>query len=441
LLKATQTIPHVGGQRIQPGSHEYESLRQWIAAGAPLGKENSPRVTHIEISPNERQLRTHAQQQLRVTAVYSDGQRQDVTHLARYRSNNEGLATVDERGVVTIGSAPGQVSIMAIYLGAVDTFVSYIPQTERISPYPELPANNFIDALVHQNLEKLHLLPSKTSTDADFLRRVYIDIIGTLPTASEARQFLADTQTDRRTRLVNQLLERPEYATYWALKWSDLLRVDRAVLGHRRAYAYYRWIRDGLSINRPMDELARAIVTADGLLDESPQGGFYQAVVAPGDRAGTFSQVFLGIRIDCAECHHHPFDRWSQQDFYGMTAFFAQVASKPAPLGDALTTDTTVQTIHPRTGEEVTAYPLGSPDFEFEAGKQRRALANWLTAPTNPWFARNLANRMWAHFLGRGLVEPVDDMRLTNPPSNAELLDGLAKYLQHTTTTPNSGSA
>lgn len=431
LLKATQTIPHIGGQRIKPGSDAYQVLLDWVAAGAPFEDADAPRIAGIEITPGQRQLRLHATQQLRVTAVFSDGSLKDVTRITRYRSNNDGQATVDENGRVTIGAVPGQVAIMASYLGAVDTFVSYIPRDEPVHPYPEFPENSFVDTLVHKNLEKLHLLPSESVSDADFLRRVYVDIIGTLPTSQEARTFLSDTDPERRARLVDQLLERPEYATYWALKWSDLLHVDRAVLGPRRAFAYYRWIRDHLAANRPMDEFARAIVTANGPLDESPQGGFYQAVVKPGDRASAFSQVFLGIRIECAECHHHPFDRWSQQDYYGMTAYFAPISAQPAPMADVLLIDPGVKTVHPRTGQEVDAHPLGAAELSSPADDDpRRILADWLTAPENPWFARNLANRTWAHFFGRGLVEPVDDVRQTNPSLNGVLLGKLASYLQ-----------
>ena len=431
LLKATQTIAHTGGQRITPESDAYQNLLKWVEAGAPFRDENAPRITGIEITPGQRQIKMNGSQQLRVTAVFDDGSRKDVTRMARYRSNNDGLATVDRNGRITIGMVPGQVAVMAIYLGAVNTFVTYIPQATPVVPYPTLPENNFIDTLVHKNLEKLHLLPSQPVNDSDFMRRVYIDIIGTLPTAQEARRFLTDENPRRRELLVDELLDRQEYAIYWALKWSDLLHVDRAILGHRRAYAFYRWIRDGLAVNRPMDEFARAIVTADGPLDESPEGGFYKAVVEPGDRASAFSQVFLGIRIDCAECHHHPFDRWSQQDYYGMTAYFSRVRAESAPTGDALVMDTTVKTIHPRTGEEVSAQPLGGWGSAAPAdGDLRQRLARWLTAPDNPWFARNLANRTWGHFLGRGLVEPVDDVRQTNPSSNSMLLDQLADWLQ-----------
>lgn len=431
LLKATQTIPHGGGRRLTTDSDAYQTLLQWVKSGAPYRDEQAPRISRLQITPQLRQIRQQATQQLRVTAIFSDGSEKDVTRLARYRSNNEGLGTVDEYGRLQTRSAPGQVAVMATWLGAVDTFRAYVPQESTVHPYPELPESNVVDRLVHQNLRKLQLVPSGPVSDADFLRRVYLDIIGTLPTAQEARTFLTNTDENRRARLVDKLLERPEYASFQALRWSDRLRVDRDVLGHRQAYAYYRWIRDSFASNRPLDAFARAIITADGPLDESPQGGFYRAVTKPGDRAAALTQVFLGIRMDCAECHHHPFDRWSQQDYYGMTAFFTGVTSHESAAGDSLVMEPAMQTIHPRTGEPVPARPLGfAGDMAHDDGDPRAQLAEWLTADNNPWFARNLANRTWAHFFGRGLVEPVDDVRDTNPSTNSELLSELAAHLR-----------
>ncbi len=431
LLKATQSIAHTGGQRMTPDSVAYQALLNWVKAGAPWRDPEAGRIDFLEITPDRRQIALNGTQQLRVEAVFDDGRREDVTRLARYRSNSEGLATVSQDGLVSTNGVPGQVAVMATYLGAVDTFLAYVPQAGSAEPYPDLPSNNLIDRLVHQNLEQLQLLPSGSVSDSDFLRRTYLDIIGTLPTAQEARRFLADRDPHRRKHLVDELLERPEYALYWALKWSDLLRVDRDVLGHRQAYAYYRWIRDSFAVGRPMDEFATAVITASGPLDERPQGNFYQAVTEPGDRASTLSQVFLGIRIDCAECHHHPFDRWSQHDYYGMTAYFTGVSTQTASAGDSLVMEPAMQTLHPRTGEPVAAQPLGAEStIPSTAADPRQDLADWLTADDNPWFARNLANRTWAHFFGHGLVEPVDDVRETNPATNSALLNELAEFLK-----------
>jgi hypothetical protein len=319
---------------------------------------------------------------------------------------------------------------MAGYQGAVDVFRALVPRPGTPGSDPLPPRGNFIDELVLAKLRKLNLQPSEPAGDAEFLRRVYLDVIGTLPTADEARRFLGDPRPDRRARLVDELLERPEFADYWALKWADLLRVDRQVLGHKQAYAYYRWIRDSLAACKPLDQFARELLTAEGPMSTAGPANFYRVVPKPGEAAGALAQVFLGVRIACAECHHHPFDRWSQRDYFGMEAFFTQVSIKNGPAGPVLLAAGDPQTKIPRTGELVHAHALGTTmPAASPAGDRRQVLAGWLTAPDNPWFARNLANRTWAHFLGRGLVEPVDDVRLTNPPSNPELLDALARHL------------
>jgi hypothetical protein len=431
LGKAGGEMPHGGGVRIRPESREYATLREWIAAGLPFGEASDPKVESISLSPRERILAFGGEQQLRVVARYTDGRTVDVTSLARFQSNNEGLVVVDEAGLVTAGQSPGQAAVMASFMGAVDVFQAVVPRAERIEPYPQTPTHNFIDEHVYAKLRKLNIAPSPQASDAEFLRRAYLDIIGTLPTTDEAREFLADTRPDRRARLVDDLLARPEYADFWALWWSDLLRVDRQALGHKGAYAYYRWIRDSLAANKPLDQMAREIVLAEGPLAEVAPAQFYQASKKPGDAASTLSQIFLGVRIACAECHHHPFDRWSQTDYYGMTAYFAPLARKKSPRGEVLLANGEAAANHPRTGERIFAHALGTnmPAEKPQPGDRRGELADWLTSPENPWFARNLANRLWAHFLGRGLVEPVDDVRATNPPTNPELLDALAARL------------
>jgi len=430
LLKMSGGMPHGGGVRVPRDSAEYDMVRAWIAAGTPLGSSADPKVVSLRIEPHERQLAMKGQQQLRAVAKYSDGREVDVTAHARFQSNNDGLAVVDVNGLVTAGEAPGDVAVMASYMNQVDIFRALVPRSERIDPYPQQAANNFIDPLVFRKLQKLNVLPSGPADDAQFLRRVYLDVIGTLPTAAEARRFLDDRRPDRRSRLVDELLDRPEYADYWALKWSDLLRVDRQALGHKRAYGYYRWIRDSLAANKPLDRFAREIVIAQGPLGEVGPASFYKVTPKAGEAASTLAQVFLGVRIACAECHHHPFDRWSQADYYGMQAFFTPLALKNVPGGELLVAGGDPQTKDPRSGAAIFAHALGTPMPEAHpAGDRRQALADWMTAADNPYFARNIANRVWAHFLGRGLVEPVDDVRATNPPTNPELLDALARHL------------
>jgi hypothetical protein len=430
LTKVSGSVPHGGGLRIRKGTAAYDLLRGWIAAGVPFGDRSAPRVTGIRVEPRERRLAVRGRQQLRVVARYSDGREIDVTRLAKFQVNNEGLAAVSTGGLVSAGEAPGEVGVMASFLGAVDVFRALIPRPEKIARYPKLPTNNFIDTLVFQKLQKLNILPSELADDAEYLRRVYLDVIGTLPTAAEARRFLRDKRADRRARLVDELLGRPEFADYWALRWADLLRVDRQALGHKGAYAYYKWIRDSFARNKPFDLFAREVVTAEGPVGKVGPANFYKVVTKPGDAAGTLSQVFLGVRIACAECHHHPFDRWGQDDYYGMQAFFTPVAVRGSPRGEVLSAAGNPQSRHPRSGAVIFAHALGTPMPKTSpTGDRRPLLAKWMTAAGNPWFARNLANSTWAHFLGRGLVEPVDDVRATNPPSNPELLDALAKFV------------
>jgi hypothetical protein len=430
LTKISGRVAHGGGLRLQRATSDYETLRAWIAAGVPFGNKAEPRVESIRVQPTERQLAMTGRQQLRVVARYSDGRETDVTLHSKFLSNNEGLAAVSPTGLVTVGEVPGEVAVMASFMGAVDTFRAIVPRSDDRTTFPDFPANNFIDPLVAAKLKKLKVVPSGLCSDADYLRRVYLDVIGTLPTAAEARRFLADQRPDRRARLVDELLKRPEFADYWALKWSDLLRVDRQALGHKRAYGFYRWIRDSIAANKPYDRFVRELLTAEGPLAEVGPANFYKVVNKPGEAASTLSQVFLGVRIACAECHHHPFDRWSQTDYYGMQAFFTQVGVRSSPQAEMVMTAGDPVTHHPRTGQTIFAHGLGAvmPDKSPD-GDRRRALAGWMTSPTNTWFARNFANRAWAHFLGRGLVEPVDDVRATNPPTNPELLDALAQYV------------
>ncbi|MFM2095325.1 MAG: hypothetical protein RIS70_2449 [Planctomycetota bacterium] len=430
LLKASGETPHGGGARIARGSREYDVMRDWIAAGVPQGDANAPHVVRLEIFPKERTLDLGAKQQLRTVAEYSDGRRVDVTGLTRFQSNSDALATVDETGFIEVGQSPGQVAIMASFMGAVDTFQALLPRVEAIADYPAQTESNFIDRLVNTKLKKLNIVPSGMSDDAEFMRRVYVDVIGTLPTPAESRAFLSDASPGKRQQLVARLLDRPEYADYWSQRWADLLRVDRRALGHKGAYAYYRWIHQQFENNTPYDRFARELITASGTLDQSPQARFYQVSGTPGDTASTLSQVFLGVRISCAQCHHHPFDRWSQDDYYGMAAFFQPLSRKGTPRGEMMVAAGISKATNPRSGKEVMAHPLSMQTADKPPeGDARDRLADWMTSPNNPWFARNVANRIWAHFLGRGIVEPVDDMRETNPPTNPELLDGIAQHL------------
>lgn len=433
LTKASGGIPHGGGVRIAKTSEDYRTLYDWIVAGMPYGSESAPRVVAVKVTPGERTLAMRGQQQLRVTARYSNGVEADVTHHARFQSNNEAVAQVDEQGYVTVGDVPGDVAIMAAYLGEVDIFRALVPRSEPLTAEAQLPVLNFIDSHIDAKLKKLQIQASPLCSDADYLRRVYLDLIGTLPTPAETREFLANQDPQRRQKLVDVLLQRSEFADYWALKFSDWLRVDRLALGHDGAYRYYTWIRESFARNLPLDQFAKELVAGQGLLSEHPAGHFYKVVRDPGEMSSTLTQALMGIRIDCAKCHHHPFDRWSQDDYYGMQAYFNGVRFKSTPRGDMLLASTGGVSQNPRSGQKIFAHPLGTPNPDAApTGDPRLAFANWLVAADNPYFARNMVNRAWAHLLGRGIVEPLDDVRLTNPPSHPELLTALAKdFAEH----------
>ncbi len=430
LRKIIGEVGHGGGVRLQKGSREYNLIFDWVRHGLLYEDKNRPTLLALRMEPSQAVLSYRAQLPLKVIANYSDGNEADVTWQAVFHSNDVGMAKVDQQGQVTIGGSIGQTAVMARFQGKVSVFQAIVPRPGPKANLPARPVFNFIDKQVDQHLEKLNVHPSGLASDATYLRRVYLDLIGTLPTASEAEAFLKDKQKDKRVQVVKGLLARPEFADYWALKWSDLLRVDRLALGHENAFAYYGWIRDAVRENRPLDKWARELLTAEGPLRDQPSGFFYKVAAKPGEMAAMTSQIFLGVRITCAECHQHPYDQWTQQDYHGMRGFFEQVKYKKLGSGEALLAEGNPQGKHPRTGKPVYPYALGTmmPETAPE-GDRRRALADWLTKPDNPWFARNLANRLWAHFMGRGLVEPVDDLRATNPPSNPELMDGLAAAL------------
>lgn len=429
LLKASGGLPHGGGVRIRPNAPEYATLRRWIAEGARFGQPTDPNVVGLELSPSRGRLTQREEQPLQATAIWSDGRREDVTHLALFQTNNSNLATVDQNGFVHALDASGAVAIMASFAGHVDVFEAIIPRSLPLKTSPsQWPVANAIDTLIYQRLTELRIEPSGRCDDAAFMRRVYLDLIGTLPTPGEVRRWLADNGEDRRGRLVDELLIRPEYASFWAQYWADLLRVNRQTLGRERAHRYYRWLHRQLADDRPWDALARDIVTAEGPLVENPAALFYRSVGKPDEMAATVSQVFLGVRIQCAQCHHHPWDRWGQSDYFGMQAVFAEVGFKTNALGDVLRNKRPGPTKHPRTGQPVEPKALGGA--ELSSGQRRRQLAHWMTSDNNPWFAENLANRIWARMMGRGLVEPVDDFRSTNPPSHPLLLAHLARELR-----------
>lgn len=428
LRKGSGRTAHGGGTKLVYGSPDYQMVCDWIAVGMPIGSPDAPRVIALRVEPGERVMAVKSEVALKVYAQYSDGSEKDVTRHARFQSNNDAVAVVAADGRVTSLEVPGEAAVMAAYLGEVGLFRTIVPRPGPPVASQNLPRFNFIDELVDRKLAKLNVAASPVCDDAEFLRRVSLDLTGTLPTPHAVRKFLSDRSPDKRAKLVEGLLKTPEFADLWAMRWADLLRVERAALGHERAYGYYKWIRSSIAANKPFDQFARELVTAEGPLAEVGPANFYKVVTKPGEMAATLSQVFLGVRIGCAECHHHPFDRWTQTDYYGMVGLFAPVAARGREA-EAVFASGNPGTNHPRTRKPVFAHALGvaEPDADPK-GDRRLVLAEWMTQSDNPYFARNLANRVWAWLLGAGLVEPVDDVRATNPPSNPELLGALAKF-------------
>jgi len=432
LLKPTFAIAHGGGLRFEQGSLEYNALLEWIKSGTPYESESSPSLATLEVFPKERILNGLDQkQQLVVRATYSDGVSEDVTRKVQYTATDPNVAIVNKSGEVTSHSA-GETAIMIRTLGqAIVTHLTVVEKPPMLN-YPEVAVHNTIDELVFRKLRRLNIIPSDLSSDSDFLRRVYLDVIGVTPTEDEVNTFLSSKATDKRQKLIDQLLERPEYADVWANRFDDLFRVgfnDSGVKGGRQ---YHAFILDFLRKNRPYDDFARELLTSAGShFWNGPANFYFIAINVPSeDLAVHVSQTMLGVRLECARCHNHPFEKWTMDDFYGFASFFKRVAMKEVYSNDedAIVIKDKGEVRHPKTKQVVLPKLLDGPILQESPDEDiRERLASWITSPKNPWFARAIVNRIWKAYMGRGIVEPVDDFRITNPPSNPELLDVLAK--------------
>ncbi|HUR55804.1 MAG TPA: DUF1549 domain-containing protein, partial [Gemmataceae bacterium] len=430
LLKPTGKVAHGGGRRIDPGSPDYAVLREWVRQGTPVGAADAPRAVSLRVSPTERVLGLNAEQRIRATVVYSDGTTRDVTEAAGYTSNAGHVAEVDPRGRVRTGNSPGEAAITVNYMGYVAAARFQVPRPGAPDPYPAVPTNNAIDGLVWAKLKTMGILPSEPAGDAAFLRRTYLDALGTLPTPEEVRAFLKDADPDKRAKAIDAILDRPEYADYWAQKWADVMLVNRDKLGDRGSYEMHRWLRSQFAANRPYDEWVRELIAASGPASRVGPVNFYRASATPEEMTRAVSQAFLGIRLECAQCHHHPFEKWSQDDFYGLAGFFNGVQRKKLPGDDEMVFHAGHRPQKmPLTDRPVTTRPPDGPALTASDGDPRRQLADWMTKADNPYFARLVVNRLWKHYVGRGLVEPEDDLRSTNPAINEPLLDHLAKTL------------
>jgi hypothetical protein len=431
LLKPSARLPHGGGKRFEPGSPEYRTLERWIGQGMPFDPDAEPALTGLEVRPGARVVARRAGQQLRVVAHYDDGTEADVTRLARYQSNAADLADVDERGRVTVSGGSGEAAVMVRFGGRVAVARVTVPLGADVPDWAPPPARNVVDRFIFAKLKALGIPPSPPCDDAEFARRSSLDLCGLLPFPEEVAALQSDPDPDRRVKWVDRLLDRPAYADRFAMTWSAILRNKRTLgpLSQPGTFAFHAWIRQALAENLPYDRFVEAILTAQGDAAVNPPVVWFRQVSTTDEQADDTAQLFLGLRLQCARCHHHPFERWSQDDYYGFAAFFSRIGRKPGndpvtprvfvlPSGRA--TDPTGRTHPPRFLGASTPLDLGP-------GQDPRAvLVDWLRRPDNPFFARAVVNRYWKHLFGRGLVEPEDDLRVSNPPTHPDVLDALA---------------
>lgn len=438
LIKPTGAVPHKGGVRFETDSPEYRILSEWIAQGASPPETKDPIVERLEVLPGRSILTKGQTQHLLVQAHYSDQSVRDVTQWTTFSSVNESVAQVNAKGSVTV-TGFGEGAIVCIFSSKIAISKITSPYTQKIDPtvYAKSPQNNFIDQLVIKQLKRLNLPPSPQSNDADFIRRIYIDTIGSLPTPKETRAFLADQSPDKRTKLIDHLLNRPEFVDYWTYKWSDLLLVNGALIRPQAVKAYHDWIHQHVKKNTPWDQMVRELVTAQGSSIENGATNFYAIHQDPESMTENVSQAFLGLSIECAKCHNHPLEKWTNNQYYAMANFFSRVRAKgwggSKGSGDGIRTlfvATEGDLVQPLTGKPQPPTPLDGKPIDINAPEDRRIyLANWLTSKENHFFSRSITNRVWANFFGVGLVESVDDMRESNPASNEELLVAASDYL------------
>jgi len=445
LRKATATSPHEGGKRFAVDSPEYAILRRWIAEGTTADAVGTPTLRRLEVTPTSQVLIEPAvRTQIKVRATFSDGSVRDVTRLACYETSNTNAAVSLDGEAER--SRPGESTILVRYLDKQATVqVAFVPARPDFAWTSPVEANA-IDTHVFAKLKMLRMTPSEVAADAVFLRRVYLDTIGQVPTAEEARTFIDDRRADKRARLIDRLLERPEFADFWALKWSDVLRNEEKTLDRKGVAAFHQWIRQSIADGKPLNEFARELIASRGSTYSNPAANFYRALRDPQIRAEATAQVFLGIRLQCARCHNHPFDQWTQNDYHSLAAFFARVDYRIVENNrkDRLDShefdgEQVVLMLregehkHPRFGHAMRPLFLGAATPELPGSTDRlKHLADWIADPKNPFFARTQVNRVWFHLLGNGIVDPNDDFRASNPPINGPLLDELTKdFINH----------
>ena len=436
LRKATGELPHGGGKRMKRGDHNHQIVSEWIRQGMPYGA-NDPTVTRIDIFPPERVLDRQSTQHLRVTATYTDGRQEDVTRQVQFQSNDDAVATIDDRAMVSSHDRSGEAAIMARYMGQVAVFRASVPLGKSLPDKVDFVVANGIDERTAKKWTDLGLTPSRRSTDQEFVRRLYVDLCGRLPRPAEVSAFMESKEPNKREQLVDKLLDSPDYASNMAMKWGAVLQNKRSgkpdyVEG---THAMSLWLKDAFSRDVPYDQFVRAILTATGTAENNPPVTWYRQVRTPIQNVDSVTQLFLGTRIQCAQCHHHPFEKWGQDDYFSFAAFFSRVGRKEFDKSssngegtEAVFVQRSGEVTSPVSGKVMKPAGLGAPPLDVPAGQDpRSALVDWMTSADNPFFAKALVNRVWGHFFSRGIVEPIDDIRVTNPPTNPELLDWLSK--------------
>ena len=430
--KALGRTPHDGGARFARSSQPAFILHSWLAGGLRDDPAQQPRLEAIEIAPGQRTLQAPARwQQLAVHARFADGSVRDVTRLTVFSSSDTAIASASQTGLVEF-STKGEAAILCRYLDEMRAVRLAYLEPRADFRWSNPPENNFIDTFVDAKLRHLQILPAYLCRDDEFLRRISLDVCGVLPTIAEVRSFLDDKSPDKRAKLIDRLLQRPEYADLWTLKWSDLLRSNRRAIQPKGVYALQEWLHDKIANNVPFDQVVRELLTSQGDTFAQPAANYYRVAHDPTSLAETTAQLFFGIRLQCAKCHNHPFERWTQDDYYSLAAFFARVREKtaqgnPAGASELIYEDRTGEVTNPRTGQVVVPRPLGGKPGAAHLVNRRQALADWITKPDNAFFPKSMVNRVWFHVMGRGIVDPVDDFRDSNPSANDELLDALAK--------------
>jgi uncharacterized protein DUF1549/uncharacterized protein DUF1553/Big-like domain-containing protein len=435
LMKPSFAIPHGGGKRFAKDSLEYRVIEEWIAAGAPPPTDRDITLRTLSVFPAVAVLAPGAEQQLSVRATYSDGHTEDVTRWVKFASPNEGVATVDDWGRVKMNGS-GEAAITMTFLSHVLNARLIVPFPNQVTAeaYDRFPRRNFVDDLVIAKLKSLHLAPSKVADDATFLRRAYLDTAGILPTSEEVETFLADAAANKREKAIDRLMQRDEFVDYWAYKWSDLLLVSSRRLNSTAMWAFYDWIRQSVKDNKPWNQFAREIFLSSGSTRQNGALNYFVLHKDPIDLTENATLAFLGQRIMCARCHNHPLEKWTQTQYYELANLFSRVGVKNGAMGDNIIfAKASGDILHPRLARPLPPTPLDGKSMPLDSPEDRRIVfTNWLTSPGNPMFARTVVNRVWANFMGRGLVDPVDDVRASNAASNEELFEALAKdFVDH----------